>query len=281
MFGFLKRRGTDPQAELRKSLGGLELPVFPAIVMQTLKAIRDPEASVASVARVLGSDPGMSVQVLRLVNSASRGGARKIASVDRAVAVVGMSEVESLVLSIGVARSLPKKAVEGFEPTRFWTTAARRASIARSLTQELHPAMGGVSFTAGLLQDMAIPLLASARDDYGPLLTAWHSGEADLAEIERSEFGWDHSEVATWLCASWQLPETLAEAIGAHHGTVDGLSAPAAVTLVATLSEAADSGDIDRLVTLAHERYGMKTDRCVELIEEAELAASELTSLFV
>jgi HD-like signal output (HDOD) protein len=281
MFGFLKRRGVDPQASLKGALGGLELPTFPAIVMKTLEAIRDPDASVSSVAAVLGTDPGMSVQLLRLVNSAGRSGARKTASVDRAVAVAGMATVESLVLSIGVGSALPQRPVDGFDPRRFWETAARRASIARGLATELHPAAAAMSFTAGLLQDMAIPLLAKAREDYRPVLQAWHRGEGQLATMERTQFGWDHSEVATWLCDSWQLPEALAEAIGGHHSSIEGLAAPPAVQLVATLTEAADSGDLDRLVALAGERYGLAADRCVELVAEAEEGASEIAQLFV
>ena len=55
MFGFLKRRGTDPEASIKKVLGDLELPSFPGVVLKTLDAIRDPEASVASVSAVLPS----------------------------------------------------------------------------------------------------------------------------------------------------------------------------------------------------------------------------------
>ena len=281
MFSFLKRRGTDPQAALKGALGSLALPSFSGIVMRTLQAIRDPDASVSSVAAVLSDDPGMSVRLLRLVNSAGRSGARKVESVDRAVAVAGMASVESLVLSIGVGSALPQPSVVGFDPRRFWETAARRAVIARSLAAELHPAAAGMSFTAGLLQDMAIPLLATAREDYRPVLEAWHAGEGRLAEMERSEFGWDHSEVATWVCDSWQLPEGLAEAIGGHHKSVDGLAAPPAVELVATLTETADSTDLDRLVALANERYGLAADRCVALVKEAEEGASELARLFI
>jgi replication-associated recombination protein RarA len=72
----------------------------------------------------------------------------------------------------------------------------------------------------------------------------------------------------------------LAEAIGGHHKSVEGLQTPAAVELVAKITEAADSGDLDRLVALASERYGMTSDRCVELVEEAEAGAGELAGLF-
>ena len=279
MFSFL-RRGVDPRQELQKTLGSLELPSFSGIVMKVLETLRDPDSSGADVAAVLSTDPGLSVRLLRLVNSASHGGSRKVDSVSRAVSVAGMASVESLVLSIGVASALPRTPVEGFDPNRFWLAAARRAAVAQAFASELHPADASVSFTAGLLQDMAIPLLASARADYRPLLGAWHGGEGDLASMERSEFGWDHSEVATWLCDDWQLPELLGEAIGGHHGSMEGLRAPAAVTLVSALRETHERDGLDELIATARTDYGLSEDRSVELVEQAEEQAADIARLF-
>jgi len=281
VFGFLKRKGFDSKAALTQSLGGAELPSFPGIVLRTLQAIRHPDASVRSVASVLGADPGMSVRLLALVNSASRAGAKKVDSVDRAIAVLGMSGVESLVLSIGVAAALPKGPVDGFDPRRFWMTSAHRAALARSFAEEVQPASAALSFTAGLLQDMAVPLLATAREDYRPLLQAWHSGDGSLHGMERAEFGWDHPEVATWLCESWSLPENLAQAIAAHHGPHEGCDVPEAVRLVADIREAAEEAEINAMVALAGDRLGVSADRCIELSEVAEVRANELLKLFI
>ena len=280
MFGFLKR-SVDPNEALRKSLGGLELPTFPGVVLRTLEAIRQSDASVRSVASVLGADPGMSVRLLTIVNSAARAGSKRVDSVERAIAVLGLGGVETMVLSIGVASSLPKAQVDGFQPGRFWMTSARRASLARALAEEVHPGSAALSFTAGLLQDMAVPLLATAREDYRRVLGAWHGGDGELDDMERSEFGWDHPEVATWLCASWQLPENLAEAIAAHHGEREGCTAPPAVQLVADIRETDGVSEVDALVELAGDRLGLAADRSVELAEQAEVRAGELVKLFV
>jgi HD-like signal output (HDOD) protein len=177
MFGFLKRANVDPKKRLAKLMGDYDLPSFPGVVLEALQEIRDEDASARSVAKVISQDPGLSVHLLRLVNSAGFGSARKTESVQQAVSMLGMSKVEMLVLAIGVRTALPASDVPGFEVRRFWRTAARRAEVAGAFAQELHPATRSLSFTAALLGDMAVPLLADCPSiAYSPLLKQWHQG---------------------------------------------------------------------------------------------------------
>jgi HD-like signal output (HDOD) protein len=207
------KKEQDPAAELRSVLGDAEVPTFPTPVIKSLEALRNPDSAATDVAEALAMDPGLTVKLLKLVNSAGFSPARPVNSVDQAVAVAGFGAVESLVLSVGVNAVLPKTPVEGYDQTNFWRAASRRATIARAFADELHPATSSLSFTAGLLQDMAIPLLAVARDDYQPLLVEWHNGGEDLHRMEEETFQWAHSDVAQWLCVAWDLPEALALAI--------------------------------------------------------------------
>ncbi len=279
MFGFLKRKQTDPKKALSDLLGDFSLPSFPAVVLQAMQEIRSDEGSAASVARIIAQDPGVSVKLLKLVNSAGFGSARKTESVQQAVAMLGMSQVESLLLAVGVQSALPSSPAPGFEARTFWTAAARRAEIAAGIATALHPTSRHLSFTASLLQDMAVPLLAHAPAlAYGGLLEAWHQGEGDLEELERGSFGFDHAEIATWVCNEWGLPETLAEAIGGHHGDAD-LSAPAAVRIVAELGEGEPDEDLDALVAAA-EAHGLDAERAAALVAEGRDRGDQLAALF-
>jgi HD-like signal output (HDOD) protein len=272
------KKQAKSQEKLKSVLGGAEVPTFPLPVIKSLEALRNPDATASTVAAALEMDPGLSVRLLKLVNSAAFNPAKPVESVDRAVAVAGFSSVESLVLSVGINKALPAADVDGFDHVRFWQAAARRATIARALAGELHPASANVSFTAGLLQDMAIPLLASARTDYRPLLIEWHNGGDDLHLMEQSTFGWSHSDIALMLCQEWGLPDALATAISGHHQ--DGDEAPPAVQLAAPFREE-DRPDIaDAVITRADEQFGLAPDRVVGLIEQAETDAGEVAALF-
>jgi len=281
MLGFLKRRRVDPRAELRKAVGDYELPSFPGVVLETLKAIRHPEASAPAVAGVISSDPGLSVRLLSLANSAQFASARRVESVDKAVAMLGLASVESMVLSIGVQQALPQQTAPGFDPRSFWLAAARRALTAQAFAEVIAPATRSISFTASLLQDMAVPLLAHRRSGYGDLLEAWHLGGENLDALERAEFGWDHARVATWLCNEWELPEGLAEAIGGHHESDEELNCPQAVALVSLLREHEEHPGIDQLVEVARARHGLSADRSVQLVRDSFERSDDLVRLFV
>lgn len=282
---FRRKKIEDPAADLRAVLGpSTEVPTFPTTVIKALEVLRDSDSSAQDVAAVVGADPGLTVRLLKLVNSAGFSPARPVNSVDQAVAVAGFGAVESLVLSVGVNAALPSTGVEGFDQARFWRTASRRATTARAFASELHPVTASLSFTAGLLQDMAVPLLAVARPDYPPILQAWHDGGEDLHELEAASFQWTHAGVAEVLCAQWELPQALAGAIGGHHdqpAVAEDAEVPPGVLLAAPLREADRPDVAEEIVAAASEHHGMAADAVVELLSQAETEAVEVASLFI
>jgi len=285
VFGFLKKRNTDPRAELRQVVGDYELPTFSGVVMQTLQRLRDPQLPPSAIAEVLSADPGLSVRVLKTVNSAAYSVRRRVGSLDQAIALLGVASVESLVLSVAVGTSLPREPVQGYDSRRFWRAAARRAATARALAARLHPASAAESFTASLLQDMAVPVLATRRtDQYGPLLEHWHNSADDLAVLEQAEFGWNHPEVATWMCSEWVLPESLACSVGAHHGEVgeanQGLICPPAVSLVSNIRETDDRDGRDQLIEIVGTDFNLAPDLVTDLLDTSFDDAEEIAALF-
>ncbi len=280
VLGFLARRKVDPEAELRKVLGDYQLPAFRKTVLRVLEEIRRPDAGAPAIAELISLDPGMSTGLLKMVNSAAFSSARPIETVAQAVVMLGNSGVESLVLSIGVGAALPNAPAPGFDSRQFWSAAARRAATGRALAEIIEPSSKALSFSASLLEDMAVPLLAHSRGErYGQILKAWHHGDGELYSLEASEYGWTHSDVASWLCASWGLPERLSEAIAGHHSLDSELQCPIAVQLAACLGDEQGQGS-EELIALAKERCGLEEDRTVEILREAAERAAELGALF-
>jgi len=273
------RRGKDKKPSLQDVLGDTPLPTFSSLVLEVLGLLRDPDVPVRTIAKRVMTDPSLSIRVLRMANSAAFGAQRTIDDVAHAVVFLGRRPVESLVLSVAVRDTLPQAPAPGFEANRFWRTSARRAAAAQSLADALHPRTATMSFTAALLQDMAVPLLAHRRiEDYGRVLRHWHHTGGDLSALEASEFGWTHADIAEWLCAEWEIPATLAAAIGAHH--LEGAAAqevPPAVQLVALIQEHSES--LDALVEAARQGYMLAPDQTVATIHTAFERADDLAKM--
>jgi HD-like signal output (HDOD) protein len=277
----LTRRATHPAQELQAVLGDYELPSFPALLLKALEKVRDDEASDADIASLVSADPGFSVRLLTTVNSAAFSLMHKVSNVDHAVSLLGRGELESLLISIAVRQVLPCHEGADFDVRRFWHTATRRAATAKGLADRIDPSTRSESFTAGLLQDMAIPVLMRCRaHDYGPVLACWHSGGGNLATLERETFAWDHAMVAKWMCDKWQFPERIAQAIGAHHGTGgDEMATLPAVSLVALLGEEEDVG-VEQLIESAYSDYGLAREQTAELVASRFASADEIARMF-
>jgi len=279
-------RKADPKKALRTVLGDCSLPSFSSVVLEALERLRDPEATAASVGEALSADPGLSVRILATVNSAAYALRREVRSIEHAVALLGIPTVESLVLSAAVGETIPTASQRGYESERFWRAAARRAATARRLAGMMHPASASESFTAGLLQDMAVPFLATGlSQQYGPILEQWHSGGGNLAALEQEEFGWDHAEIGSWLGLEWRLPESLANSIGGHHGAVDEeseeLVSPPAVHLVSFIRETDENLGIEELLETAAREYGLAAEEVESVVSESFESATGLVDNFL
>jgi HD-like signal output (HDOD) protein len=275
-------RRSDYAKSLRSVVGDYALPSFPGTTMLVLERIREADASIASVVGALSLDPGMSVRVLATANAAAFASRQRVDDLAQAVAMVGMSSVENLVMAMGVKEALPSPSCPGFDSRRFWLTAARRAATSQALAKLLHPDSSSACFTAALLQDMAVPLLAAFRtEEYGPVLEAWHGGEGDLADLEIDALGFHHAEVGMWLCAQWDLPLALGQAVGGHHdwAASEEVCLPA-LSLVARIRESEASDGVDALIALATKNFGLSSGQVSKLVDESFKAADELTHFF-
>jgi len=266
---------------MKAVLGDYELPSFPVIVMSAMEKVRDTDASNSEISELVATDPGLSVRLLTTVNSAAYALKHKVNSIDHAVSLMGRGELESILISMAVHEVMPTENTPVFDAQRFWGAAARRASLASGLADLIDPSSRSESFTAALLQDMAIPILAQQRaDDYGPVLEHWYANGTDLVTLERGTFDWDHATVAMWMCDDWGFPDRIAEAIGAHHGTGDDeLVALPAVSLVGVLREQGESTGVEQLIESAYESYGLSRDQVAELVNTSFTAVIIKTSI--
>ncbi len=280
MFDRLFRR-RDPKAALKEVLGGAELPTFPDVVMRALELLRK-DASLSQVAQVLCGDPGASTKLLSMVNSAAHSLRRPVKDVPQAAALLGRGRIEQTLLGMAVAEALPKKPIPGFDPKEFWRNASWRAAAARRFAQELHPSSASASYTAGLLQDMAMPILAGAVDGYSALVEQAQADGNALVALERKAHSWDHAEVAGWMCAEWSFPEELTAAISHHHMAANdnAAHAPTAVLLVAGLGDPDDQEARARVVSQAEQAHGMRAEATEQLLDEALDEASHISKLF-
>jgi len=208
---------TTNKLDLDKIVTEAQLPALPHSAISLLELSQDPENGPAEFAVPIESDPGLTSQVLRFVNSSYFGFSREISSVKLAITLVGVRTIKNFALWSAVFSLMPNPKCGPFNLKSLWQDSLRRALCARRLAKLLNIKEAEESFAAALLQDMAVPLLAkSAPEEYTKLLEARNDGSVRLSALEEETFGWNHAEAAGKMARHWKLPETFAEMIEGH-----------------------------------------------------------------
>ena len=284
MLKLFKRKKKDPAELIRELFKDAEVPSFPGAIMEVLSVLRDPASSVNDLIEKVERDPGLSIKLLRTVNSAAFGLSTRVNHVGHAVSLLGRSRLETIVLSIAVKTSLPEEKGTAFDYKQFWYTAAKRACLARQLAKRLHPSTEFKSFTEGLLMDMGVLLLhMNKKKEYTEIYEQWQRSNSDLSDLEYEAFGFDHTEVGAIIAKEWQLPEHLIHAIQYHHASEDDMSQtielPPAIQLTSFLKDSqTDDGHI-LLIKEGLNRFDLSDDELGEYMKYAFEAATSYQEL--
>ncbi len=286
MFKFFKKRSRNPKKDIRDLLQGYELPSFPANVMKVLNMLRDPDESMSAIAKAIKSDPGMHVMVLKTVNSAAFGLTKKISNIQHATMLMGRSRLETLILPLGVRKSIPQIDFPCINLRSFWLASARRACLADALAAYLHPTTRNEAFTSGLLQDMAIPVIISCiKNDYCGTIDEWNSDyETRLDQLEQGIMGYDHQTVGALMAQEWNLPEYLINAIHYHHEEQNNISIEPAIKLVSHIRYEKVSGEKniqEYTRKLLLNNLDLEVDAVSGMIDNAFENAEEFAALMV
>ncbi|MCK5069330.1 MAG: HDOD domain-containing protein, partial [Desulfocapsa sp.] len=195
------------------------LPSLPEVYAKLRQAMADPEVSVADVAAIIEEDMAMSAKVLQLVNSAFFGLFQKVESPARAVNLLGLDTVKSLVLGVGAFSEI-KATSKLFSIQRLWshsmTVAALAKKIAMTATDDKE--LIDHCFISGLLHDIGkLVLLAQMVDEYERAVLLAEEKKIRLRMAEKEVFDTVHGDIGAYLMGLWGMPGPVVEAIGFHH----------------------------------------------------------------
>lgn len=234
------------------------MPALPQSAIRLLELAQDPSKGPADFAVPIESDPGLAAQVLRFVNSSYFGFSREIATVKLAITLVGVRTIKNFALWNAVFCLMPDRRCGRLDLKSLWQDSLRRALFARAAGRLLGLRDADEPFTAALLQDMAVPLLAKETPEvYATLLEARAGGKRALSTLEQQAFGWTHAQAASMITRHWHLPESFGQLVELHAQPERCTEDPAAlvVALSSLLPPLCDPGwcELERLKTCYHQ----------------------------
>lgn len=215
-----------------------ELPTLPAVAVRLLELTADDDSSLSEVVGLISSDPSLTARILQLVHRSDVGVSGEVASVERAVVLLGFEAVRSAVLAVSVFQSfgsLSERRAPHFSRDDFWKHCVATACCAELLAastrggeaaRDANALDPNEAFICGLLHDLGkIALETILPKSFSRVVEAADLLRGNIADVERTVIGIDHMVVGKRLCERWQLPVILRDCTWLHGQSPQALPA--------------------------------------------------------
>ena len=204
-----------------QALAGIsDISTLPEVTVKIIEIVEDPASTARDLHMVIKTDPALSAKVLKVVNSAFYGLPGQIASVDRAIILLGMSAVKNIAVAASIARLFKSgKMSEQFSAKDLWRHSVAVAVAARMIAKASgQPAGHDEVFLAGLIHDIGILIERQAfPEQLSDIIARGVAGEGRFCDLETEVIGADHQAFGDALTTKWKFPRHLRAAVGYHH----------------------------------------------------------------
>lgn len=147
-----------------------QLPVPPARLCQVVQATQDPDVPMGKIVRLVASDPGLTVELLRIANSAYYSPRRKILSVAQATVFLGLRAVRHHAVSHVLKAVIDQVDLSGVDERRLWKSIVYRGAAAHVIAELLGYDDPTEAFTTGVIMDSGFVMLVAMRPEHASAL---------------------------------------------------------------------------------------------------------------
>lgn len=195
-------------------------PSLPSVVSRVLAITADKDSSVENLLEVITLDPSLTASILKISNSAFFGQVRKVSTLKQAISVLGMTEIQNVVVAKAVFNNF--KTLNGGGDyiggmRAFWTHSFICGLSAKILSSQSGLAPEDL-FISGLIHDIGkLVIHMTLPGEYLKILDSHDTNPCRFFKSEHQVLGVSHDEIGLILLKRWMFPENLVKAVGFHH----------------------------------------------------------------
>ncbi len=204
-----------------------DIATLPEVTVKIIEIVEDPRSTARDLHEVIKKDPALAAKVLKVVNSAFYGLPGQVASVDRAVVLLGLAAVKNIAIATSVARMFKGgNLAPGHSAKDLWRHSVGVAVAAKLIGKAGgEPAGQDELFLAGLIHDLGILIERQVfPNQLAEVIKRCAARKGTFLALESELIGADHQAFGDALTTRWKFPRHLRAVVGFHH-TPERLSA--------------------------------------------------------
>jgi HD-like signal output (HDOD) protein len=211
----------EPKALVQQAVKKVAaIATLPEVTVQIIKTVEDPKSSAQQLHKIVSFDPALVTRILKTVNSSFYGLPGQIASIERAIVLLGLNAVKNIAVAASIGQMFRGvQLCEGFTAKDLWRHCVCVAVVAREIGKQMKVPVADEAFLAGMIHDVG--LLVSLQTAPEQLRKACEKarldGAAEFCQIERDlNNGIDHQMLGAGLAQAWKFPHSC-QLVAAHH----------------------------------------------------------------
>lgn len=195
------------------------IPAFPATIQKVIDLLHDDDYRIADVVKVIGYDPAIAANILKISNSAYFGVRQKIRTIHDAVVYLGQQQLIRAVQTAGISKFY-QKGGRGYvaRTADLWEHAVAVAIMSQILSRRIRNQEDPSLYTAALLHDIGKIILGEyVQQSFDQITRRVNEAGCSFLEAEEEVLGINHAQVGGWIASHWHFPTEIKEAIAHHH----------------------------------------------------------------
>ncbi|MFA3792079.1 HDOD domain-containing protein [Aliiglaciecola sp. SL4] len=191
--------------------------VLPDSVLQIKRLIDDDASGMDDIANVINFDPALTVQILKIANSALYKFPNKIETVSKAIQIIGTNSVYDLVVAFSICRTFEELDSTVIDLERFWENAVCCALLCKYFAERKKLREPERIFVSGLLHNVGELVMIRFNPDIAKKCAQINENETPLDLQLKLLGGASYADIGSTLVQMWGIPESIITPIRNQH----------------------------------------------------------------
>ena len=193
------------------------LPQFPENVLIVQQLTNDPNSKLSDIARQISTDPALTADLIKLVNSAHFMLSRKVESIAETVKMVGIQGIKNLLFSYGTQKILGN---DSQEQKALWKHCYHVAFYAYNLARNFRKDCNILDdvYVGGILHDIGKIVFSNVNPELLKMMEKFCTEKnIPVSLLEDISAGMNHADIGAAIAEKWNFPVNLISCIRHHH----------------------------------------------------------------